>query len=1332
MRTIGSIKEANRRVRGLARLCLRRALLAAPLLAALLCAAPPAEAGSIQRLRFSHLNVADGLPSTGIFSSYQDRQGFVWLGTQNGLARYDGRRFKIFHSDQLDLASLSDPLVLALLDDGAGNLWVGSRGGLDRIDLRAETIERQGMPAMLPLQERRVTGLAPAGPRHLWVACDGGLFLFDAASRQFSSMQPRGAPAATGQRSALLADGNGGVWFGQGRAVTHFSQNGERGAAFNTADGPAARRLSPIELSVRTLAFDFDQRLWVGMAGGAGTWTIDAAGAHPDALAERLNLPRAMVVGMLVDQERSLWIGQGGDGFLSRWRAGASALERIDAQASVPSSLVPGGITALMLDRNETLWVSTVGGGISLADLHRRSFSTYLSIPGDASSLSNPAVMASAPAGPQHVWVGTYGGGLNRMDLASGAAQRVAAGALSITQIKALLGTPDGQLWVGGEGGLQVYDPATGKVRVVELASATPAGLSISALQRDRRGQMWAASGTGLYRISPRLEVETFRANPQQRGALKHDVVDSLLEDRAGNLWIGTKGGLHRYDADSGQFEQPVAPSADLPRPDQLAIYAMRQDRAGRIWLATLQGLFELVHPNGAWQLKSWRAVPGMPKGEFDSLQDGPDDDLWLGNELGLTHFMPRQNLARHYAGLTHFDGGFNFNAGGRGPDGSVLFGGMGLLRIDAVSAPARPLAPQVVLSDLLVFNRSLLEAHEQGTPASGAPTLHALGIDGALHEARQVTLTHHEAMISFDIAALQFYDRDQNRYAWKLDGFDRDWIVGQGDQGMATYTNLYQGNYRLLARAAGPDGVWSAPVTLLDVRVLPPFWRTWWWYGGCALSLLLALAAAYRRRVSTLRRNQTRLEHEVAQRTRQFVEQKEVAEKARHDITLLSEIGREINASLDIGAIGQTLYAHVRELVNASAFGLGMVDRERRVIDFDFVVKDGVALVPYQRSLNATEQPAVQCVLEARELLINDMQIDARETDAHVRAAGGATHLRLQQAGAKLEQPRSGMYVPLMRKGEVIGVVTLLSPHTDAFGSADLDILRSLGAYAAVALDNADAYRRLKAAQSKLVQQEKLAALGSLVAGVAHELNTPLGNSLLMATSMREQTETFMQALAAGTVRKSDVATYCEQADTSTGLMVRNLSKAASLINSFKQLALERDADQRRSFDLRAVSEELVMTLAHRYDTSKYFLDLQIANGITLDGYPGAYCQVLSQLIMNAVTHGFEGRAHGRMTLQAEVVDGGFVRVVFEDDGKGIAPEHVGHVFEPFFTTTLGQGSNGLGMHLCYNIVQSLFGGSIAVSSAPGQGARFEMVLALVAPDAAVIPSEGDDGSHI
>lgn len=255
-----------------------------------------------------------------------------------------------------------------------------------------------------------------------------------------------------------------------------------------------------------------------------------------------------------------------------------------------------------------------------------------------------------------------------------------------------------------------------------------------------------------------------------------------------------------------------------------------------------------------------------------------------------------------------------------------------------------------------------------------------------------------------------------------------------------------------------------------------------------------------------------------------------------------------------------------------------------------------------------------------------------------------------------------------------------------------------------------------LQLAKDQLVQSEKLAALGALVAGVSHELNTPIGNGLTVASALEHRVEEFSQKIDAG-LRRSDLQSFVEEARFAAEIITRNLGRAGSLVSSFKQVAVDQTSSQRRLFSLNSLVSEIVLTLSAVVKKYTCTVVVDVPVDIMLESYPGPLGQALTNLINNALVHGFDAKDVGSITITSTSRPDGTVQLVVRDTGRGIAPENLRRIFEPFFTTRLGQGGSGLGLHIVHNIVGGVLGGQIRANSDPQQGTEFLLTLPKVAP---------------
>jgi signal transduction histidine kinase len=252
---------------------------------------------------------------------------------------------------------------------------------------------------------------------------------------------------------------------------------------------------------------------------------------------------------------------------------------------------------------------------------------------------------------------------------------------------------------------------------------------------------------------------------------------------------------------------------------------------------------------------------------------------------------------------------------------------------------------------------------------------------------------------------------------------------------------------------------------------------------------------------------------------------------------------------------------------------------------------------------------------------------------------------------------------------------------------------------------------------QRYLIETERLAALGGLVAGVAHEISSPIGTSLTVASTLAHRSADFTDQIASGQMRRAQLAEFASGCRGAAEQLVANLQRAGGLIQSFKQVAIDRSSDDRRAFDLKLATEQVIASVRSRVLKSQSSLAIEVPSEIIMDSFPGPYGQVLTNLIFNAVTHGFADEPGGHMLIRAHRLGMDQVEITFSDDGIGIPEAVQRHVFDPFFTTRRAEGSTGLGLYIVHNLVTQQLGGRITLASAPGQGTTICLTLPLLAP---------------
>ncbi len=397
--------------------------------------------------------------------------------------------------------------------------------------------------------------------------------------------------------------------------------------------------------------------------------------------------------------------------------------------------------------------------------------------------------------------------------------------------------------------------------------------------------------------------------------------------------------------------------------------------------------------------------------------------------------------------------------------------------------------------------------------------------------------------------------------------------------------------------------------------------------------------------------------------------------ENSRDTLARLGAMGLEITSNLEREAVLQTLARHMDGLLELDALVFGQAQA------------DGCSLTLLRVTSAGLLSP------------LPDLGLD----DA------GST-----LAFAARERQASALCAPLLVGQRLLGVLALEPRGRNALNEAEHLLFHSLCAYATIALDNAQTHQRLRDVQAQMAQQEKLAALGHLVAGVAHELNTPIGNCLLAASTLQQNTLALKAQVQAQALKRAELQAYLDGASQSSELLVRGLHTAAELVRRFKQIAVDPRNEALQAFELQPLCELVLQEQSAAFAAAGVALAMQIPPGCHIKSYAGALQQVLAQLLNNALLHGYAPGQTGRVVLSACVQGETQLLLQVRDDGKGIAAEHLSRIFDPFFSTRFGQGGSGLGLHICHNLVTVLLQGSLRVSSAPGAGCCFDITLPL------------------
>jgi len=885
-----------------------------------LAAAPPAP-------RFTRLSVEQGLSQSSVQVILQDHVGFVWLGTDEGLNRYDGYEFVVFRHDPQDPGSLPNETIWSLLEDRDHRLWVGTDRGLSLLDPATERF------APVPSIHGRVTGIVEDADGTLWVASEGGGLFHREASGRFvlhDANPDDPGSLSTLALSALFRDHDGRLWIGtRGHGVDMLARTSPARGRPEGGPRPAGRARfvhyhsepgDPDSLGrdeVWGFAEDRGGRLWIASHGG-GVSVLDPSTGRFRRYRHDASVPGSLRTDLatcvFVDHDGVVWVGTDGAG-VERFDPVSDSFTPLLHDAADPTSLSQNVVRTLYEDVQGQLWVGTYLGGANVLKHPRQDFRYFSHDPRDPASLSDAAASFLEDALGQ-LWVGTGHGWLDRFDPAKGtfAHHRFPSAVPEGLAILSLYQDRAGRIWAGTyRGGLGRFDPARGSFQVYRHRPGDPHSLGndeVWAIAEDARGELWLGTNGGLDRFDPATATVTAHYDTYRAEGLSDAGVRTLLCDSRRNLWVGTLGGLNLLLEGGGGFVRYRHADRDPGSLSHDIVVALHEDGRGRLWVGTFGGgLGRLDQATGSFQ-----SFQGFPSHVVYRIEEDRSGRLWLSTNHGLSRFDPESGQVDNFD-LNNGLQSLQFRIGGslRTRKGRLLFASVdGFYEFDPDAIRPDTYAPPVVFTSLRAFNGP-----------SKWPAAQLAGAD--------VALSHEDKTVSVEFAALDYTFPKRNQYAYLLQGVSNRWI-GIGARREVTLTNLEPGSYVLRVKASNRDGVWNdAAVAALRLVVQPPFWRTLW-FRALALALLaLALAAAHRARVRHLT-SDIQQQRQVEAALREAKERyRGIVENAHEGIFQSTGDGRILTAN---PALARMLGYDSPEQLMAEVADIGLqlyVDPERR-----------------------------------------------------------------------------------------------------------------------------------------------------------------------------------------------------------------------------------------------------------------------------------------------------------------------------------------------------------------------------------------------------------------
>ena len=840
---------------------------------------------------FQHISTEHGLSQKTVQAILQDDVGFLWLGTQEGLNRYDGRDIRVFRHSATDNLSISHDVIRDLAQDSDGSLWVATSGGLNRYDAAKENFWRVTLERSPGEFITRLNTLYIDSKNVVWVGTEnGGLFYSEGRGDdlEFKAYSQVEALVDTDVRS-IFEDSRGRMWVGtngkgafliQDEKVQHFLPSAENNSALS-------------HNQIRSIYEDSKGRLWIGTRGGGLNKFIELTKEFKHYRANSTStdsLNHDRVYQVYEDSHGNLWIAT--DNVLAVYQAENDSFVQIKHNTSLRTSLSHDRVLSIFEDRGGMLWFGTLSG-LNQWNPYTAGFEHFRKIAGRELSLNNNTIYAFTEKEDGDILIGTFGGGLNVLNVKENFIKPVLQNGsteISIKRVMSLMIDNKNNLWIGSiSNGIEVLSSSLKKIHEFRHQSDDATSLSangVTSILQDNEGDIWVSTyraGLNLYD----KENNRFKRIPRKNGTLDarvNEKIFHIMEDDEGYIWLSSDGGgISKFDKKQMKFKH-FLPEKD--NPNSLSgsdVFSMFQDSKGRFWIGTQgNGLNRWEPEDRRREIERFRHYSvqnGLNSSTVYGVLEDKDGIIWISTTRGLNKLDPDTNKITHFnlADELHYNE-LNQGAMLRARNGHLFFGGInGISAFHPDDISKNPNQPKVVITNISSLNKRLL-------------------FEKSLSNLNEVTFDHNDYLVSFEFAALDFAQPKKNRYQYKLDGFDSEWIEN-GTLNRAIFTNLPSGTYTLKVKGSNNDGVWSEESVNLRVNVLPAPWFSWWaysLYGIVFCIIIILMIRSQAKRIANQEMFQAQVSDKVSEKTELYLKNNNFLKEQLESVKNISNVDVE------------------------------------------------------------------------------------------------------------------------------------------------------------------------------------------------------------------------------------------------------------------------------------------------------------------------------------------------------------------------------------------------------------------------------------------------------
>ncbi|WP_316811342.1 two-component regulator propeller domain-containing protein [Pedobacter heparinus] len=784
-------------------------------------------------LNFKHLTINEGLSQNTIFCIYQDQQGFIWLGTEDGLNRYDGYEFRTFKNELNKNKSLKNNQVNAIAEDGQNRLVIGTHGGISIFNRDTEDFTNINIPSSKKDSQSAnfVTAVVSDGQGKMWLGTYDGLKVYDQEIGRFMTVH---LPGAFNQKNVqtLFIDNTEKLWISFKNELRCLDLKLFR---FVALPKPLIAELKKKQANIRLIKQDKNGNLWLGSE-QSGLFFYDKSSErcinYVNSLKNVNSLPSDVVRDVLFNNDGLVWIAT---------RNGLSIFDPLSGNFTNfkhdkydAASLSHKSVLKIMKDRTGSIWIGTYAGGVNIYNPVNLNFINIGEQMGSNPGLTNPVVSSIVATANDDLWIGTEGGGLNLVNRTTGKYEfhNLVRRDLMASEniIKSLSRDFKGNLWVGAFDGLYYFDLNRKQFteQRLKMGSGFKGRVQVYAVLADSLAVWAGTNGGGLVYYDPANKTEkVFTHSDENLNSIIGNYVSALVKDKYGNLWVATLQGLCYLDVQRDKFKRYVhnpASKYSLTGNNVISLFIDNQDR---LWIGTRGAGLNLYEPKSD-RFYAFTEQNGLANNVIRAINQDKGGNLWVSSNKGLTRLnialdngKPILKTLKNYTVADGLQSNQFFSgATTRSARSELFFGGInGVTSFFPDQIQVNKNTPGIVFTDFLIHNKRL-----------------PIGTDGSpmkkhINESRKITIAYDQAYITVKFAALDFINAAKNSYAYKLDGLrNEDWHF-VGNQRTATYTNLSPGKYTFMVKASNNDGLWGKTVSEISIEVLPPWYKTWWAY---------------------------------------------------------------------------------------------------------------------------------------------------------------------------------------------------------------------------------------------------------------------------------------------------------------------------------------------------------------------------------------------------------------------------------------------------------------------------------------------------------------------